>query len=132
MTVSDKITADSTFPADEVMAAVDLGSNSFHMVVAKFSHGELRIIDRLRETVRLGAGMDGSGRIRPDVADRAIECLERFGHRLRDMHASRVRAGGRRCVVNCSPGSRSGTTVSTCTGPPTSHSPSSITALTPG
>ena len=40
----------------DVIAAVDLGSNSFHMVVARYSHGQLVIIDRLREMVRLAAG----------------------------------------------------------------------------
>ena len=39
----------------EVMAAVDLGSNSFHMVVARNQHGEPSILDRLRETVRLAS-----------------------------------------------------------------------------
>ena len=41
----------------DVIAAVDLGSNSFHMVVARYSHGQLVIIDRLREMVRLAAGV---------------------------------------------------------------------------
>jgi len=38
---------------DEVMAAVDLGSNSFHMVVARADQGHPSIVDRLREMVRL-------------------------------------------------------------------------------
>jgi len=37
----------------EVIAAVDLGSNSFHMIVGELRHGQLAIIDRIRETVRL-------------------------------------------------------------------------------
>ena len=45
-------------PIPDVLAAVDLGSNSFHMVVARFSHGQLVIIDRLREMVRLAAGVE--------------------------------------------------------------------------
>jgi exopolyphosphatase/guanosine-5'-triphosphate,3'-diphosphate pyrophosphatase len=40
----------------DVLAAVDLGSNSFHMVVARYSHGQLIIVDRLREMVRLAPG----------------------------------------------------------------------------
>ena len=71
----------------DVLAAVDLGSNSFHMVVARYSHGQLVIIDRLREMVRLAAGVAENGRIDKDVAARALACLERFGQRLRDMHA---------------------------------------------
>jgi exopolyphosphatase / guanosine-5'-triphosphate,3'-diphosphate pyrophosphatase len=78
----------------DVIAAVDLGSNSFHLVVARYSHGQLVIIDRLREVVRLAAGVGEDGRIDKDVAARALACLERFGQRLRDMHARNVRVVG--------------------------------------
>ena len=80
--------------APEVLAAVDLGSNSFHMVVARHSHGQLVIIDRLREMVRLAAGVAENGRLDKEVAARALACLERFGQRLRDMHADSVRVVG--------------------------------------
>jgi exopolyphosphatase / guanosine-5'-triphosphate,3'-diphosphate pyrophosphatase len=78
----------------DVLAAVDLGSNSFHMVVARYSHGQLVVIDRLREMVRLAAGVEENGRLDKDVAARALACLERFGQRLRDMHADSVRVVG--------------------------------------
>ena len=78
----------------EVLAAVDLGSNSFHMVVARYSHGQLTIIDRLREMVRLASGVEKNGRIDKEAAARALACLERFGQRLRDMHANSVRVVG--------------------------------------
>jgi exopolyphosphatase/guanosine-5'-triphosphate,3'-diphosphate pyrophosphatase len=78
----------------DVIAAVDLGSNSFHMVVARYSHGQLTILDRLREAVRLGAGLDEHGRLRREAMDVALECLERFGQRLRDMKAESVRVVG--------------------------------------
>jgi exopolyphosphatase/guanosine-5'-triphosphate,3'-diphosphate pyrophosphatase len=78
----------------DVLAAVDLGSNSFHMVVARYDHGQLVIVDRLRETVRLGAGLDEQGRLSRDAVERALHCLERFGQRLRDMRAERVRVVG--------------------------------------
>ena len=76
----------------DLLAAVDLGSNSFHMVVARYVLGQLRIVDRLRETVRLAEGLDGRGGLSPDVRQRALECLERFGQRLRDVPPQRVRA----------------------------------------
>ena len=63
----------------EVLAAVDLGSNSFHLVVARYTHGQLVVIDRMREMVRLGAGVGPDGRIDKEVAARALACLERFG-----------------------------------------------------
>ncbi len=78
----------------DVLAAVDLGSNSFHMVVARYSHGQLIIQDRLRETIRLGAGLDERGRLDRTSIETALACLERFGQRLRDMRAKSVRAVG--------------------------------------
>ncbi len=66
----------------DVLAAVDLGSNSFHMVVARHTDGQLVILDRLREMVRLAAGIDEDGRLDREVAARALACLERFGQRL--------------------------------------------------
>jgi exopolyphosphatase/guanosine-5'-triphosphate,3'-diphosphate pyrophosphatase len=78
----------------DVLAAVDLGSNSFHMVVARYTHGQLVILDRLREMVRLGAGLETDGRLNKDVAARALACLERFGQRLRDMRPDSVRVVG--------------------------------------
>ncbi|HWU51506.1 MAG TPA: exopolyphosphatase, partial [Tahibacter sp.] len=45
----------------ELLAAVDLGSNSYHMVVARYQHGELRVIDRLRDSVRMAAGLQRDG-----------------------------------------------------------------------
>jgi exopolyphosphatase/guanosine-5'-triphosphate,3'-diphosphate pyrophosphatase len=81
-------------PIPDVIAAVDLGSNSFHMVVARYSHGQLIIVDRLREMVRLAAGLDEQGRLERGAVERAIDCLERFGQRLRDMNAESVRVVG--------------------------------------
>ncbi|HWX35475.1 MAG TPA: Ppx/GppA phosphatase family protein [Steroidobacteraceae bacterium] len=78
----------------DVLAAVDLGSNSFHMVVARHSHGQLVILDRLREMVRLAAGLGESGRLDDAATDRALRCLERFGQRLRAMNADSVRVVG--------------------------------------
>ena len=83
-----------TAAESDVLAAVDLGSNSFHMVVARYAHGQLVIIDRLREPVRLAAGLDEQKRLSREAVGRALECLERFGQRLRDMHAKSVRVVG--------------------------------------
>jgi exopolyphosphatase / guanosine-5'-triphosphate,3'-diphosphate pyrophosphatase len=78
----------------DVIAAVDLGSNSFHMVVARYSHGQLIILDRLREMVRLGAGLDEQGRLQRDAMETALQCLQRFGQRLQDVKAESVRVVG--------------------------------------
>lgn len=76
------------------MAAVDLGSNSFHMVVARNQHGEPSIVDRLREMVRLASGLDDTGVLDEASQERALACLRRFGQRLRDMRAHQVRVVG--------------------------------------
>jgi len=62
------ITADSTF------AAIDLGSNSFHMAVASTSESHLQMIDKLREPVRLGAGLDKQNNITAKTMKQALDC----------------------------------------------------------
>lgn len=75
-------------------AAVDLGSNSFHLLVARREHGELRVLDRIKDMVRLGGGLDASGNLDPAVQDRAFSCLARFGQRLRGIPQQNIRAVG--------------------------------------
>lgn len=76
----------------ELLAAADIGSNSFHLIVARYEHGEPRVIDRLRENIRLAAGLTPDGRLDDIHRERALECLARFGQRLRGMPRARVRA----------------------------------------
>jgi len=75
-------------------AAVDLGSNSFHMVIAREEGDQLHIFDRLREMVQLGAGIDAQNNLSDEAQLRALDCLERFGQRLRDIPRGQVRAVG--------------------------------------
>ena len=76
----------------DLLAAIDLGSNSFHMVIARYVLGQLRVVDRLRESVRMADGLDGRGGLSADARQRALECLARFGQRIRDIPPLRVRA----------------------------------------
>jgi exopolyphosphatase/guanosine-5'-triphosphate,3'-diphosphate pyrophosphatase len=78
----------------ETYAAIDLGSNSFHMLVARREHGELRVLDRIKEMVRLGGGLDDEGNLDPEVMEIALNCLSRFGQRLRGVPAKNIRAAG--------------------------------------
>jgi exopolyphosphatase/guanosine-5'-triphosphate,3'-diphosphate pyrophosphatase len=64
------------------------------MIVGELRHGQLIIIDRLRETVRLAEGLTSKGDLSRNARLRALACLSQFGERLRDMHASKVRAAG--------------------------------------
>ncbi len=75
----------------DLLAAVDLGSNSFHMVVARAVLGQLRIVDRIKENVRLAAGLQ-DGELSPEALRRAEDCLQRFGQRLAHIPNRRVRA----------------------------------------
>jgi exopolyphosphatase/guanosine-5'-triphosphate,3'-diphosphate pyrophosphatase len=78
----------------QAVAAVDLGSNSFHMIVGRLDAGQVQIVDRLREPVRLAAGLDANKRLTPLVEQRALDCLSRFGQRLRGLPQGAVRAVG--------------------------------------
>jgi len=85
---------DLATPVPESVAAVDLGSNSFHLIVARVSSGEAVVVDRLREMVQLASGLDSSKRLAEKARNRALDCLRRFGERLRPMPAKTVRAVG--------------------------------------
>ncbi len=84
--------APRTLKDGDLLAAVDIGSNSFHLVVARYTLGHLRIVDRIKDMVRLAEGLDGNGGMRPDVVARALDCLSRFGQKLRGIPSVRVRA----------------------------------------
>ena len=77
-----------------ILAAVDLGSNSFRMVIARVVKGELRPLDRLREGVRLAECLDSRQRLTAEGKNRALSCLRVFGQRLRDFPQGSVRAVG--------------------------------------
>ena len=82
--------------APRQIAAVDLGSNSFHLKVARVDEaGHLQVVDRLREMVRLAAGLDPETRCLDEATQaRALETLARFGQRLRDLPREAVRVVG--------------------------------------
>ena len=76
------------------LAAVDLGSNSFHLQVARVVGDQLYPLDSLREPVRIGAGLTRDKRLDETSQQRALECLQRFGERLRGFDPHAVRAVG--------------------------------------
>ncbi|MGH8119431.1 MAG: exopolyphosphatase [Gammaproteobacteria bacterium] len=78
----------------ETYAAVDAGSNSFHMVVANIVEGRIQIVDRLKEMVRLAGGLDENLKLTDEASQRALECLQRFGERIREIPRANVRAVG--------------------------------------
>jgi len=77
-----------------LLAAVDLGSNSFRLQVARVENDQLYMLDGLREAVRLASGITEDKRLDQASQKRALECLQRFGERLRDLPREAVRAVG--------------------------------------
>jgi exopolyphosphatase/guanosine-5'-triphosphate,3'-diphosphate pyrophosphatase len=78
----------------ETLAAVDLGSNSFHLQIGRVVDGQIYPLDSLREVVRIGAGLTADKRIDRATQARALEALHRFGERLRGFPRQAVRAVG--------------------------------------
>lgn len=78
----------------EAVAAVDLGSNSFHMIVGKLDNKQLVVIDRLRESVRLGGGLLPDKSLSDDAWERALNTLSMMGQRLHHLPHHAVRAVG--------------------------------------
>ncbi|MDD1627784.1 MAG: exopolyphosphatase [Methylococcaceae bacterium] len=78
----------------EIVAAVDLGSNSFHMIVCSLNDGKLQTIDRLKEMVRLASGLDANNILDESTQNRALACLEKFGQRIRHFPPGSVRIVG--------------------------------------
>src|SRR5438045_9464974 len=74
------------------LVAVDLGSNSFRLEIGQVHQGRYRRIDYLKETVRLGAGLDGNGLLTEEATQRGLDCLARFAQRLQGYLPSQVRA----------------------------------------
>jgi len=80
--------------APYTIAALDLGSNSFHMVIARVEEGRPIIIDTIKESVRLREGLNKKGILSKEAMGRALECLERFEQRLRGIDREHIRVVG--------------------------------------
>jgi len=78
-----------------MVAAVDLGSNSFHMIIASLEeNGTLKVIDKIKEMVRLGAGLNSKKQLDEQTQLRALECLSRFSQRLQNINKEDIRIAG--------------------------------------
>lgn len=77
-----------------LLAAVDLGSNSFRLQVARVVDEQIYALDNLKGSVRLGAGLQADNSLDDASQFRALECLARFGERLRGMPPESVRVVG--------------------------------------
>ncbi|MBN9409135.1 MAG: Ppx/GppA family phosphatase [Burkholderiales bacterium] len=75
-----------------LLAAVDLGSNSFRLEIGRLDHGQVQRIEYLKETVRQGNGLDAERNLTADAMQRGWDCLARFGERLAGFKPAQVRA----------------------------------------
>ena len=76
-----------------LLAAIDLGSNSFHLIVARVEHGEMRPVEALAEKVQLGAGLV-DGKLSAEAIARGLDCLARFAQMLGSVDPERIRVVG--------------------------------------
>jgi len=77
-----------------LIAAIDLGSNSFHMVVAKAHVNEIRILERQGEKVQLAAGIDEERMLSEEAMQRGLDCLKRFAQLINGLPLGAVRIVG--------------------------------------
>ncbi len=73
------------------IAAIDLGSNSFHLVVAKVVGNDIQIISRHKHRVRLASGFDKKNNLDEASIQRGIDCLATFAERLNGFALDDVR-----------------------------------------
>lgn len=99
------VKAASLLPRGEVreIAAIDLGSNSFHMIVARIVNGSIQILSRLKQKVQLAEGLDENNILNQAAIQRGVNCLALFAERLQGFDPENVNVVGTytlRCAVN--------------------------------
>lgn len=90
--------------APREFAAIDLGSNSFHMIVARIVNGSIQVLSRLKRRVRLADGLDENLVLNQEAIDRGVACLALFAKRLQGFSPENVKVVGtytlRRAINN--------------------------------
>jgi len=95
MNTSDVNNADTGNP---YFAAIDLGSNSFHLLVVKINDGVIEKIDRVKEMVQIAKGLTSSNQLSPEAQGRALHCLRCFQERICDIPSAQVRVVGTKAL----------------------------------
>ena len=75
-----------------LLAALDLGSNSFRLEIGRLDHGQISRTEYLKETVRQGNGLDADRHLTPEALQRGWDCLARFAERLAGIDKTNIRA----------------------------------------
>ncbi|OYW94330.1 MAG: guanosine-5'-triphosphate,3'-diphosphate pyrophosphatase, partial [Alishewanella sp. 32-51-5] len=92
--VKSEHSASATVPHSDIYAVIDLGSNSFHMLMVKVVGGSVQVIGRVKRKVRLAAGLNDSLVLSHKAMKRGWECLALFAERLQDIPAQNIRIVG--------------------------------------
>ncbi len=80
--------------SNQYYVAIDLGSNSFHMLIVRVVAGSVRIIAKIKRRIRLAEGIQSDGTLSPDIQQRALDCLAIFSDRVSDIAPENIRAVG--------------------------------------
>lgn len=80
-------------PSNQNLVAIDIGTNSFHVLIAKIDHGELRPVEVLSEKIQLGAGLR-NGMLSNDSINSGLACLSRFRELISSISLENVRVVG--------------------------------------
>ncbi|MHA3414304.1 exopolyphosphatase [Yersinia enterocolitica] len=87
------LTNNSITSKPQEIAAIDLGSNSFHMVIARVVNGALQVLGRLKQRVHLADGLDSNNMLSEEAIERGLACLALFAERLQGFSPDNV------CIV---------------------------------
>ena len=77
---------------ETLLAAVDLGSNSFRLEIGRYDNGQIHRVDYLKEAVRQGGDLDADRNLTPQAIERGLKCLARFGEAIKNFPKHHVRA----------------------------------------
>ena len=83
---------DNIISSETLLAAIDLGSNSFRLEIGRYEKGQIQRVDYLKETVRQGGDLDEERNLKPEAIERGLKCLARFGETLKGFPKQHVRA----------------------------------------
>lgn len=81
-------------PQHREFAAIDLGSNSFHLIIARINNGAIQILSRIKRRVRLADGLNEHNQLSQEAIARGVACLKLFADRLQGFSAENVRVVG--------------------------------------
>ena len=76
------------------LAAIDLGSNSFRLEIARVEGERIITEGSWKETIRLAAGIDKDGNLTPEAQNRGLNALARIAEKIRGMPRNHIRAVG--------------------------------------